>query len=106
MTMQMDDDTSGNMEGGGSEPEGGEHEPYGFMERELIFKLLASHALVDRDFYWWLRKDPQGAAAELHIALTEEDVDYIQNQVEWDRIDEMADPIRESLHLEMVTNSW
>ena len=93
-------------EEGGSEPNTTEHEPYGFMERELIFKLLASHALVDRDFYFWLRKDPRGAAEELHIALTDEDVDYIQNEVEWDRIDAVADSIRESLRLELVTNSW
>jgi hypothetical protein len=93
MTMQMGDENT-------------EHEPYGFMERELIFKLLASHAMVDRDFFSRLREDPRGAAAELHIALTDEDVDYIQNQVEWDRLDEIADPVRESLHLELVTNSW
>jgi len=106
MTMQMGDEMSGNVQGGGTEPDGTEHEPYGFMERELIFKLLASHAMVDRDFYFWLRKDPRGAAAELHIALTDEDVDYIQNQVEWDRLDEIADPVRAALHLELVTNSW
>jgi hypothetical protein len=92
MTMQTDENT--------------EHEPYGYMERELIFKLLASHAMVDGDFYSRLRVDARGAAAELHIALTDEDVDYIQNQVEWDRLDERADAIREALHLELVTNSW
>jgi hypothetical protein len=83
-----------------------EPEPYGFSERELAFKLLASHAMVDRDFYLWLRKDPQSAAAQLHISLTEEDIDYLKNQVQWDRIDESADEIRESLRLEMVTHSW
>jgi hypothetical protein len=81
-------------------------EPYGFMERELAFKLLASHALVDAEYFEWLRKDPEGAAAELHIRLTEEDVDYLRNIVEWDRVAEMAMPIRDSLHLEMVTSSW
>lgn len=93
MTTQMGDENT-------------EHEPYGFMERELIFKLLASHAMVDRDFYDSLRKDPRGAADELHIALKDEDVDYIQNQVDWTRLDEMADPVRDSLKLELVTNSW
>jgi hypothetical protein len=83
-----------------------EHEPYGFMERELIFKLLASHALVDADFFDWLREDPESAAAELHIRLTDEDLDYLKNVVEWDRITEIAKPIRDSLHLDMVTNSW
>jgi hypothetical protein len=83
-----------------------EHEPYGFMERELIFKLLASHALVDAEFYNWLREDPESAAAELHIRLTDEDLEYLKNVVEWDRITELSKPIRDSLHLDMVTNSW
>ena len=94
-TMNVDSGTNGE-----------EHEPYGFMERELIFKLLASHALVDKPFYEWLREDPRAAAAELHIALTDEDVDYIQNQVQWKSLDEMADSVREALRLEAVTNSW
>lgn len=87
-----------------TEPE--EHEPYGFMERELIFKLLASHALVDAPFFDELRRDPESAAAQLHIRLTEEDIDYLKNSVEWDAINRSADDIRESLHLELVTNSW
>ena len=89
------------------------HEPYGFMERELAFKLLASHALVDREFFEWLREDPEAAAAELHIRLTKEDVDYIRNVVEWDRLSEPTargirndDSIRDALHLDRVTNSW
>ena len=81
-------------------------EPYGFSEREVAFKLLASHAMVDAEFFEWLRNDPVAAAAQLHIALTERDVEYLQNEVEWDRIAENAGPIRESLHLEIVTNSW
>jgi hypothetical protein len=80
--------------------------PYGFMERELAFKLLAAHALVDADFYRWLRTDPENAAAQLHIRLTDKDIDYIQNVVEWDAIDTNADDIRARLHLDMVTNSW
>lgn len=86
--------------------EGHHHEPYGFMERELIFKLLASHALVDAEYFELLRKDPVGAAEQLHIRLTEEDLDYLQNGVEWDRIAQLAEPIRASLQLEKVTNSW
>jgi len=81
-------------------------EPYGFMERELIFKLLASHALVDAEYFEWLRKDPESAAAELHIRLTDEDLDYLRNVVEWDRIASVAPSIRESLNLKMVTHSW
>ena len=80
--------------------------PYGFMERELAFKLLAAHALVDAEFFDRLRHDPENAAAQLHIRLTDQDIDYIQNVVEWDAIDTNADDIRERLHLEMVTNSW
>jgi hypothetical protein len=81
-------------------------EPYGFMERELAFKLLAAHAMVDADFYEWLRRDPENAAGQLHIRLTDKDIDYIQNVVEWEGISNMAPDIRERLHLEMVTNSW
>jgi hypothetical protein len=81
-------------------------EPYGFMERELAFKLLASHALVDAEFYEWLRRDPENAAGQLHIRLTDKDIDYIQNVVEWESIDHMAPDIRERLHLDLVTNSW
>jgi hypothetical protein len=81
-------------------------EPYGFTEREVAFKLLASHAMVDAAFFERLRREPIAAAAELHIALTDRDVEYLLNEVEWDRIAEVADPIRESLHLDLVTNSW
>ncbi len=81
-------------------------EPYGFMERELVFKLLASHAMVDREFHTRLREDPEGAAAELHIRLTKNDLIYLREIVDWDRIDKVADDIRDSLRLEMVTNSW
>ena len=87
----------------------GQHEhrePYGFTEREVAFKLLASHAMVDAEFFERLRKDPTAAGAELHIALTDRDVEYLRNEVEWDRITENAGPIREALHLEIVTNSW
>lgn len=92
-------------------PEGHRHhyrhdEPYGFMERELAFKLLASHALVDAEYFEWLRKDPAGAAAQLHVRLTDGDLDYLTNVVDWDRITEMAGSVRDSLHLEKVTSSW
>lgn len=86
------------------EPE--EHKPYGFMERELIFKLLASHAMVDADFFNELRRDPEAAAAQLHIRLTDKDIDYLNNSVNWEVIDRHADEIREALSLELVTNSW
>jgi len=83
-----------------------EHERYGFMERELAFKLLASHAMVDGDFFEYLRRDPVAAAAHLHVALEPKDVEYLTNEVDWDRLAEMAEPVRASLKLELVTNSW
>ena len=79
---------------------------YGFMERELAFKLLASHALVDAEFFDWLRKDPEAAAGQLHIRLTEQDVQYLREVVEWEGISFVADDIRARLHLDQVTNSW
>jgi len=83
-----------------------EHERYGFMERELAFKLLASHAMVDGDFFEYLRRDPVAAAAHLHVALEPKDIEYLTNEVDWDRLAEMAEPVRASLKLELVTNSW
>lgn len=83
-----------------------DHErPYGFMERELAFKLLASHALVDREFYEALHANPRQAAEQLHILLTDDDVTYITN-IEWDKLEERDESIREALHLDQVTNSW
>jgi hypothetical protein len=83
-----------------------EPESYGFMERELAFKLLASHALVDAGFFEYLRKDPVAAAAHLHIALDTDDIVYLTKEVDWDLIAQMAEPIRASLKLELVTHSW
>lgn len=87
-------------------PTNPEHERYGFMERELAFKLLASHAMVDAGFFEYLRKDPVAAAAHLHVALEPKDIEYLVNEVDWDRLSEMAEPVRASLKLELVTNSW
>ena len=95
-----------NEGGTGADGETTEHEPYGFMERELAFKLLASHGLVDAPFFERLRKDPVSAAAELHIALTPEDVEYLTGVVEWDELAARAEDVRRSLHLDVVTNSW
>ena len=80
--------------------------PYGFTERELAFKLLASHALVDGPFYEALRNDPEAAAAQLHVRLSDEDIEYIKSVVEWGVLDANASDIRAALHLDMVTNSW
>ena len=81
-------------------------QPYGFMEREVAFKLLASHAMVDAEFFEHLRNSPAEAAAELHILLDPRDLNYLNNIVEWDEIAKYADDIRLRLHLEDVTNSW
>jgi hypothetical protein len=88
------------------EPPHHHEEGYGFMEREVAFKLIAAHAMVDAPYFDWLRKDPVAAAADLHIALSPKDIDYLENVVEWDRLAEIAEPIRGSLHLDVVTNSW
>ena len=87
-------------------PDNPEHERYGFMERELAFKLLASHAMVDPDFFEYLRNDPVRAAAHLHIALEPRDIEYLTNEVDWETLAQMAEPVRSSLVLERVTNSW
>lgn len=83
-----------------------EHERYGFMEREVAFKLLASHAMVDGAYFEYLRNDPVAAAAHLHIALEPKDIEYLKNEVDWNRLAEIAEPVRASLKLELVTNSW
>jgi hypothetical protein len=82
------------------------HSVYGYMERQVAFKLLAAHALADAEFFDELRRDPEAAAAQLHIRLTDRDIDYLNNSVEWDRIAQQADEIRDSLKLDLVTNSW
>jgi hypothetical protein len=87
-------------------PTNPEHDRYGFMEREVAFKLLASHAMVDPDYFEYLRNDPVAAAAHLHIALEPDDLEYLTTYVDWERLAEMAEPVRESLRLDIVTNSW
>lgn len=83
-----------------------EDEVYGLIERQIAFKLLAAHAMVDAEFYSFLRTDPELAAASLHIMLTEEDVRYIKGIVEWDKIDEHAEAVREALHTDAVVRSF
>lgn len=79
--------------------------PYGLIERQIAFKLLAAHAMVDADFYRQLREDPVQAAAQLHILLLDEDVEYIKGIVEWPVLDEHADAVRKALHAEAVVRS-
>ena len=99
-------DETGNVEQTGDDVPPHRDEPYGFMEREVAFKLLASHAMVDPEYFQWLREDPEAAAAQLHIRLTEKDLEYLRNEVEWERLQKFEWEVRESLHLELVTNSW
>jgi hypothetical protein len=92
------------MQNAPDEPE--EHRPvYGYMERQLIFKLLAAHAMVDGEFFEQLHDDPREAASQLRIDLTDADVEYI-NGVDWQTLSENAESIRNGLNLEQVTNSW
>jgi hypothetical protein len=90
---------------------GGSDEVYtSHTERELAFKLLAAHALVDRDFYEFLKADPAAAAASLHIVLEEDDLAYLRGgiegeSVEWDRIDPVAEQVRDALNAEVVVRS-
>ncbi len=115
----MNDDNSAmngdNMSamGGGTDGGAGEGEVYtGHTEREVAFKLLAAHALVDRDFYLLLRKDPEAAAASLHMVLDDTDYEYLRGLatetgpgVEWERVDALADEVRDALHAQTVVRS-
>jgi len=82
-----------------------DEEVYGLVERQVAFKLLAAHAMLDAEFYRQLREDPEVAAAELHIRLNDEDVRYIREIVEWPVLDEHADAVRAALHQEEVVRS-
>jgi hypothetical protein len=81
-------------------------EDYGFMEREMAFKLMAAHALVDPGYFRWLREDPVAAAEHLRVRLSAEDLDYLKNKVQWDTIEKLSVTVRGSLRLDLVTNSW
>ena len=79
-------------------------------ERELAFKLLAAHALVDKDFYEFLKADPEAAAASLHIVLEESDHAYLRAASKaraWsgNASTQYAEEIREALHAPTVVRS-
>lgn len=78
---------------------------YGLIERQIAFKLLAAHAMVDAEFYRQLRDDPVQAAAQLHILLDDGDVEYIKGIVEWPVLDEHAESVRKALHTDAVVRS-
>jgi predicted mannosyl-3-phosphoglycerate phosphatase (HAD superfamily) len=82
-----------------------DEEVYGLVERQVAFKLLAAHAMVDAEFYRQLREDPEIAAAQLHIRLNDEDVRYIRESVQWNVLDEHADAVRAALNVDEVVRS-
>ena len=85
----------------------GDEEPYGHTERQIAFKRLAAHALVDAEFYRKLRDNPAAACEEMYIHLQEDDLLYLQKVVDWPVLDERADAIRDALHLEgVVASIW
>jgi hypothetical protein len=88
-----------------SDPGTPSDEVYGLTERQLAFKLLAAHAMVDSGFYDRLREDPAAAAEELHIALRDDDLQYLREVVEWPVIDKYAEAIRTALHTDAVVRS-
>jgi hypothetical protein len=97
----MTDDGSQSWDQGGL----GDEEPYPLTERQIAFKRLAAHALVDAEFYQRLRDDPAAAAEELYISLPDEDVRYLREIVDWPVLDERAEAIRAALHLDEVVRS-
>ena len=85
----------------------GDEEPYGHTERQIAFKRLAAHALVDADFYAKLRDDPVAACEEMYISLPDADIEYLKTGVDWQVLDERADAIRKALNLEdVVASIW
>jgi len=81
-------------------------------ERELAFKLIAAHALVDEEFYRLLREDPLAAVTKLRFILDEEDYAYLRGEesiqgvgIDWGPIDEHIDAIRLALNPDSVVRS-
>jgi hypothetical protein len=83
-------------------------------EREVAFKMIAAHALVDKTYYDWLRESPRDAVAYLHFVLDETDYRYLENVpldgeppgVQWDTVDEHIDQIRSALNAGSVVRSF
>lgn len=75
-------------------------------ERELALRLLASHALADPKFFQRLRRDPQAAAASLSLHLSDGDVAYIRDQVDWNALDAVAGDVRGALKVGFANSSW
>jgi hypothetical protein len=83
-------------------------------EREVAFKLIAAHALVDAKFYEFLRTSPREAVAYLHFALDEVDYRYLENTplegeppgVQWEAIDAHIEEVRAALNADSVVRSF
>jgi len=83
-------------------------------EREVAFKLIAAHALVDAGYYELLRLNPREAVAQLHFLLEEDDYRYLEGKtsldekragINWDAIDPVVDQLRSGLNQESVVRS-
>jgi hypothetical protein len=85
-------------------------------EREVAFKLIAAHALVDADFYRLLKDNPRDAIAKMSIAFEDEnDYRYLEGLaalddpeklgVNWDAVDPVIDQIRDGLNAPSVVRS-
>jgi len=83
-------------------------------EREVAFKLIAAHALVDAGYYQLLRENPREAVAQLHFLLDEDDYRYLEGKtslderrpgINWDAIDPVVDQLRAGLNQESVVRS-
>ena len=82
-------------------------------EREVAFKLIAAHALVDADYYRRLRENPRDAVAELHFLLDDSDYEYLSGMpsvdgdpgVQWDVVDEHIETLRSALNADTVVRS-
>lgn len=84
-------------------------------EREVAFKLIAAHALVDAEYYQLLRKNPREAVAQLHFLLDENDYRYLEGLpsldeerrpgINWEPIDAGIDQLRSGLNQKSVVRS-
>lgn len=102
-----------------TEPPYGSEETYTTKtEREVAFKLIAAHALVDDKFYQALRSNPREAVAMLHFQLDDDDYAYLEGKtitdektgdekpgIEWKPIDDHIGEIRNALNAPTVVRS-
>ena len=84
-------------------------------EREVAFKLIAAHALVDKDFYQLLRENPREAIAKMSIQFEDEDdyrylegldsLDGDRPGINWEAVDPAVEQIRSGLNAPSVVRS-